>query len=295
MNLEPLLYWVQEREAIRKKKEAGLREPWTNDPILQKYRFCNVRRSDDRVSKWIIKWILPPSGMNVTVLDIPEFDDWLRFTALARWVNWPPTLHKILAASPPPKALDWEAIGSIIDQRCSSGEKAWTGAYMVRAKPKGSTSGKGHFIAVDVVQGMTPHLPAIKEALKTGVRENVWHALRKAKNFGSFMAGQIVADWGYTPLLKNASDTYTWAPQGPGSVRGLNRLLGRPYKTKFKDEDFCSYLRFTRNHLIERLGKEYKDLTLHDVQSCMCEYDKYARAVSGEGRPRSTYKPETAF
>src|SRR3990167_2469498 len=40
-----------ERERIRVKKERGDLPPWTEDPTLRKFRFCNVWRQDDRVSR----------------------------------------------------------------------------------------------------------------------------------------------------------------------------------------------------------------------------------------------------
>ena len=49
----PLFYWVAERERIRVRKESGQPFPWTDDPILATYRFCNVRREDDRVTIWV--------------------------------------------------------------------------------------------------------------------------------------------------------------------------------------------------------------------------------------------------
>ena len=39
---ERLLAWIVERESIRRKKERGLPRPWTLDPVLDGYRFCNV-------------------------------------------------------------------------------------------------------------------------------------------------------------------------------------------------------------------------------------------------------------
>lgn len=50
---EALLNFIAERERIRIKKEAGQPWPWTNDPILRDYKFCCVRREDDRVTKGI--------------------------------------------------------------------------------------------------------------------------------------------------------------------------------------------------------------------------------------------------
>jgi alpha-glutamyl/putrescinyl thymine pyrophosphorylase clade 1 len=40
-----------ERENIRRKHDAGLSFPWTNDSILRDYRFCNVERERDTVTK----------------------------------------------------------------------------------------------------------------------------------------------------------------------------------------------------------------------------------------------------
>ena len=45
-----LVYYINERESIRKLREAGYPKPWTQDKILQTYRFCNVNREDDTVT-----------------------------------------------------------------------------------------------------------------------------------------------------------------------------------------------------------------------------------------------------
>lgn len=109
------------------------------------------------------------------------------------------------------------------------------------------------------------------------------------------MAGQTCCDWSYTSLLRDAGDRYAWAPQGPGSRRGLNRLLGRPIDKDIPPDEWLQYLGEARHVIISELGPEFEDLDAQSVQSCMCEIDKFLRVRSGEGRPRSKYKPETAF
>jgi hypothetical protein len=108
------------------------------------------------------------------------------------------------------------------------------------------------------------------------------------------MAGQVVADLTYTPLLRGAYDLLTWAPQGPGSRRGFNRLLGRPLKAKIPEAEWSERLQGWREQVAEatELGDS---LNLMDLQNCLCETDKYLRVKNGEGRPRSRYKPETAY
>jgi hypothetical protein len=290
--VNPLVGFAVKREALRKNKEAGLpRVEWTDDKILKQYRFCNVRRSEDRVSKWLIENVLKEEWIKA------DLDGFILFTALCRWVNWPPTIKELLDRDIRPggnRSFDWDQIGAAIDHRKQSGAKAWTGAYLIRAKP-GYGKGKGHFIATEVIGSLGQVLPQVKEALKTNSRRAVWAVINDCMNWGPFLSGQVIADWGYTSLLKEATDTYTWAPQGPGSIRGLNRILGRPLKQRFSEEEFLFYLKALRKEVIEALGLEYEDLTLHDCQSLCCETDKFLRVRNGEGRPRSTYKPETAY
>lgn len=45
--------FIEERERIRKRKEAKEPRPWTEDPILQTFKFCNVWRQDDKTTAWI--------------------------------------------------------------------------------------------------------------------------------------------------------------------------------------------------------------------------------------------------
>lgn len=295
--IEPLLYWAKERESIRKKKEAGDAPPWTQDPILQTYRFCNVRRRDDRVSRWLIE--------NFYCHD-DNFEDLLvrlKWVALCRWVNWPPTISAIHLHGNADQ-ITWDSInlpkiGELIDDICGSGTKAWTGAYMIRAPSPRKNPGmtKGRFVAEVVVgQGLDSVKDELLAAIGSNRLEPTWRAFCKAPNWGSFMAGQVVADLTYTPLLESAEDLYTWAPIGPGSKRGFNRLMGLPLAHPVKDhEGWCQLLRLWREKLIQRLGPEYVDLTLHDIQNCLCEVDKYLRVKKGEGRPRAKYKPEIAF
>lgn len=281
----PLLYWCSEREAIRKKKEQGLTQPWTSDLILQQYRFCNLRRRDDRVSQWLIKNVLSRRS---------DFSDWsfIQFTALCRWINWPPTLIDLRERGLwPAHVLDLQAIGAAIDAR---EEKAWTGAYMIRA-PKPGVHGKmkkGKFVAETVIgeclEAVKPQLMLILQTQRLAL---VWAVLTEAQFYGRFMAGQIVTDWSYSSLLEMALDTKTWAPQGPGSVRGFNRLMGLPLRNPAPSMDvWCDKLIEWREDIVNFLGREeYSDLQLMDVQNALCETDKLLRVRFGEGRPRATY------
>jgi len=290
VNLEPLIYWAKEREQIRKRKAAGLPQwEWTQDPIFRTFRFCNLRRKDDRVSQWLIKNVFSQQE---------AFSPWsfIQFTALCRWVNWPPTLQALRDEKLwPRKTLSLINVGLAIEERRET-QKAWTGAYTV-VPPKDTGLNKGLAISTVVID---KNLTLIKKPLlasfETQSVQRVWEVLKTARYMGGFMSGQVISDWTYTPLLCNATDLYTWTPMGPGSIRGHNRLLGLPLKQKPASmEAWCEMLQGWRKVLIQELGSEYEDLDLQSCQSALCETDKYLRVKSGEGRPRSRYKPETSY
>lgn len=51
------LYWTfaSRRQQAFERRAAGEPAPWTDDPILRAYKFCNVFRAADRVSQYLIR------------------------------------------------------------------------------------------------------------------------------------------------------------------------------------------------------------------------------------------------
>jgi len=84
---DKLAYWIKERESIRKRKETGMPRPWTTDRILRDFKFCNVRREDDRVTQWFAA-----NWRNEKYWDEPNF---ISAIILGRTINWPMTLAKV--------------------------------------------------------------------------------------------------------------------------------------------------------------------------------------------------------
>ena len=78
--------YCKKREAVRVKRESGETYPWSDDPILQKGRFLNVFREDDKVSKSIIKFAEPAKE------DLPLLIQALFFS---RWCNRDLTIDQL--------------------------------------------------------------------------------------------------------------------------------------------------------------------------------------------------------
>ena len=63
--------FIEEREAIRLKKEAGEPRPWTTDPVLHATRFTNINRNNDRGTVELfrkVKGLNKAAMINITVL-----------------------------------------------------------------------------------------------------------------------------------------------------------------------------------------------------------------------------------
>ena len=95
--------YCKKREAVRIKRESGEAYPWSDDPILQKGRFLNVFREDDKVSKSIIKFAEPAKE------DLPLLIQALFF---GRWCNRDSTIDKLsLDDLADPEALKEKLLG----------------------------------------------------------------------------------------------------------------------------------------------------------------------------------------
>lgn len=292
--------FILERESIREKKERGEPKPWTKDPILLNYRFTNVRREDDKVTRWIAEnWRRPHEND-------PEL--WFAM-AVARYINWPPTLEKI--GYPVPFnakricALLNEAAGKKIVKRYMARSHKETphkieliqtqmscqvfgGAYFLN-----SIGPKIESIVNDRLNVLWKRRHWISALLGDQVvrLSRVYDVLRAEYGFGSFMAAQVVADLKYTPRFNESrmQDWWTFAAPGPGSKRGLNRLCGRPVNAPWKDAEWQAALCELQTKLNTKLGLANR-LHAQDVQGVAgCEWDKYERVRLGEGRPKVKY------
>lgn len=267
--LEELAYWITERHLILVKRRAGRTKPWTQDPILRSYRFCNVRREDDTVTQWIAaNWRAPHDGHENMAFAM----------LIARLINWPDTLEKL--GFPVESTWDGDRFSKVVHSRTNGGYKAYSGAYIISTN--GVCMDKAEYLAQRVLE---PAFTPLKTVPRTSLKK-AYDYLTNLNAVGSFIAGQIIADLKYTSVLKDASDWWDWCAKGPGSMRGLNRVAGHPLGMKWNNDQFV-------RKLIELRGQldltPMSPLCLQDFQNCLCEFDKYQRTKRGEGRPRSTY------
>lgn len=277
MRTKAFFEFIRERHAIWQRRQAGLPKPWTQDPILQSYRFCNVYRELDTVTQWIrVNWREPNTN---------DPHVWFAM-ALARLVNWPPTLGKIDIGT---ERVNWnpKQFVSVIESLVADRQKAFTGAYMI---PAGSSKiSKAQYLADEV---LTPMWEARGYAYQYTTSLAAFHKYMMSFNgMGSFLAGQVVCDTKYTRLLDTSLDWWHFACPGPGSQRGLNRVMSRPVNQPWEKSEWFITLQGLKAAIGPLVQIESKMPPIHaqDLQNCLCEFDKYERVRLEEGKPRSKY------
>jgi len=284
MNPQPLYDWINERHAIYLRRAAGQPPPWTVDPILREYRFTNVFRELDAVTVWIRENIREPFA------DHPDL--WFMM-AIARQINWPETLQELIDCGVwPEKSWSWEHFRDVMRDRSARGEKVYTGAYMLRGPIQGDPSGsqdKPNYTALRVLEPVWADRVKLRPWMKLRLQD-ACAALEAYHGWGGFLAYEVATDLRHCPgWLDKAPDIMTWANPGPGALRGLNRLYGRPVKQALNREQAITEMQLLLLMSLLYLGSHVPALEMRDIEHSLCECDKYLRVKLGEGRPRAKY------
>lgn len=273
MRSQELFEFIEKRHTIYERRSRGEQKPWTDDPILRNYRFCNVYRELDKQTLWFSEFWRRDHK-----------DLW--FASLVfRFVNWSDTLK--LVGFPIP--WNEEKFIRVLEERKANGEQVYSGAYMI------STHGvkqEKHLYIADSLSKIWDNREAIR--YKPGEKLDDFHKrLMDCFDVGSFIAAQVIADCKYVGPMRKAPDWYLFAASGPGSRRGLNRVFNLPTDESL-DEILWRKKLLKLHAAIETLvyTVDMEPLHAQDLQNCLCEFDKYERVRLGEGRPKSRYNGE---
>lgn len=275
MKTTALVEFIKARHDVYLQRSAGRSKPWTTDPILLDYKFCNMYRELDTGTRWISNnWRTPHAA---------DPDLWFAMV-VARLLNRPSTLATLGYPLPwkPAKFID------LVHSLKAAKLPAFSGAYMISTH--GRKMDKAAFLANEV---LTPLWKARKHVRpRDGDTLASFNArLVHYHGMGSFLGAQVVADIKYVVPLLNASDWWTWAASGPGSRRGLNRVLERPVSKAWREETWHGALAEVQTVVAPMLAQlpGYPRMHAQDLQNCLCEFDKYERVRLNEGRTRSKY------
>lgn len=274
MRVKEFFAFIRERHAIWERRKAGQPKPWTKDPILQSYRFCNVYRELDKETIAIDR-----------LWRQPHRDDrhlWFAMV-VARLINWSPTLERLGYPVPFRPA----AFQAKLERLQDEGGKVFGNAYIVSTN--GQPVAKPEYLTDYVLRPLWKERERLAPVAGESLRSFATRLL-PFNGMGTFLTAQVVADMKYVEPLRRADDWSTFAFSGPGSRRGLNRVVGRELRAPWREEVWHSTLMELKN-LIDPLVDKAGMPPIHaqDLQNCLCEFDKMERVRLGEGRPKARY------
>ena len=268
-----LSYWINERYSILEKKTTGMVPPWTADRSMAGVRWCNVHREDDSVTRWMAReWRYSYMPM------------W--WIVLGRMLNYTPTLNNIISERVAGHELTLPLISGVLKARRDRGDKVFTSAYTI------STCGK-KMDKIDYVLGVVQAFMEAGEPEYDSL-EGTFEQITCIDGFGSFLAGQVLADCKNTPghRLCDAPDWHTWCAPGPGSLRGLNWYFGgAPDCGLVTPGNFQRHIKLAWEQTSPRINAHIPPIHMQDFQNCLCEFSKMMRIKHGDKRVRNKYAP----
>ena len=299
-NVEKFFAYARAREQIRLDREAGRPRPWTEDKILQRNRFCNVHREDDKVTRWF------RDNVRHRLRDRPEV---LLATVVFRMFNRIETGEAIFRDDDlidGSSAFDsFLRTGNTYDmkraivRRQGSGPYV-TGSYIISTPPgKSKLDGvlwilrefwknkkSGHrnerFLPMDWREAASVMLSNNDALLQAS-----WDWLRSHAYLGPFHSYEIVTDLAETRLLESAPDIMTWCNPGPGARRGLRRICGG-LDFRVDRGDMLPQMRELLRLSGQRRMWPWQDRPwiMRTVEHTLCEFDKYERLRLKQGRTK---------
>ena len=268
------LYWyfACERQNIFWKKINGDPAPWTNDKILQEYKFCNSYRVNDRVSQYLLKNVIY-NGNNYNYEDMLfRIILFKLFNKESTWELLSKNFGDILL-----KNFNTKKYSIVLENAISNGTKIYNDAYISCANKAFGYDRKhdNHLALLDKMFNIDKMQDKI---IKCNTMQDAFNIIKGYPLIGNFMAYQLVTDINYSAFVNWKENEFTVA--GPGSLRGIKKCFID--KGTMTNEDIIKYMYMHQDEEFKRLNLNFKrignrPLQLIDCQNIFCELDKYCR------------------
>lgn len=301
-NFKLLHSFISRRYSIHKKKDVQcLPAPWTADPILQEFKFTNVRREHDRETRWLLENVVNSAMV---------YENKLMNCILYRLYNKSTTLELFGGAIDFAHGGTEKSVQDEIRQDLQQALKKnkdytyFTNAFLtcgLKVSLGRMPETNDEFMPMRIIKFVSKlwNEGIIDKIKQAKTQQDVYKVLKSQYGIGEFLAYQIFVDFTYIQEFPFSENEFTVS--GPGCVRGLNEI--------FKDRDGMTHdecLFWLRDNIDElfwaRGWKWNPDLLFNDLEwydrsmnvmsleNCHCEISKYIRATNGTGRPKNKYK-----
>lgn len=286
------LYWkfAAERQRVFEARVSGDPWPWTQDRILQEYKFCNVFRAADRVSQYLIGEVAYRTDTSSAADRIFQIVAFRNFSNIATWE----TVIDILGRSPRIADLESGAFEKALTATKDRNGGLYTGAFILCATDAYGRKIK-HLNHVELFRDMFVRSRLAERILKAQSLEEVYNLLHAFPLMGDFMSYQMAIDLNYSEYVNFSENDFT--KPGPGALRGIKKVFSD--LGGLTPEEAIMWMVDHQEAEFARLGLQFNGLwgrriQAIDAQNLFCETDKYCREAvpelaSARSRIKSRY------
>lgn len=299
--LELFLEYINERYAIHVKKDVGHKKPpYTDNKILRKYRFTNIRREHDRETQYLIR--------NIADNDFLSYRQKLLNIVLFRAFN----KHQTFEIMGAPFKFEWAwtykpARKKLLRYHEENPEYTFfTNAYFSSGLKRtlNTMFPQEDFVPATVLRFLK-HLNEndfFDKITSAKTQKEAFEAINSEKGLGEFLSYQIFVDFTYIEEFPFSENEFTVA--GPGCQKGIDFLFKNRAGLNYEECLFWlrdnwdkiqtlvpQKFRFDPQNKMIDLKQCDRRMNVMSLENCFCEFSKYYRAVNNMGRPRNNYKP----
>ena len=264
---EEFLRFVRERTHIWERKTLGKEPPYTTDPTLSRFRFCNIFRELDRQTIEIHTLLNPLRG---------DFSLWLLNMFYARMVARPETLRSVGLLS-----FDEKENQRLYERLMALPRPRFGAPYVfpVSVIQRSSTPTRELFITKHLPKVMKKVAGEIQTWQKTPVYDGVEKILPLFGFHLHFLWTEVLIDVAYQ--FPEYIDLFKRFPIGPGSAPTFAKLSPKTDPSIFVERlaEQCVTTDITYEGRPLRLSAE-------NWEGVGCEYRKYTNLKNGHGRRR---------
>ncbi len=287
-------YWrfAAERQAVFFRRYFGGPHPWTDDEILQTYKFTNAYRASDRVSQYLIR--------NVIYRGPQTTDEVFFRTILFKLFNKIET-WELLNQELGDLTYDgysFDRYDRVLSEAMDRKLTIYSAAYIMPSGSRKNGSIKKH----------RSHLKLLEQMMDDGVPNRIANAasMRDAFNIllsypmiGDFLAYQYVTDLNYSDICDFTEMEFV--VPGPGAIDGVSKCFSS--LGGLTETDIIKLVTEWQVEEFDRLQLGFQSLwgrplQLIDCQNLFCEISKYARVrhpnvngVANRTRIKQKHKP----
>lgn len=286
-------YWrfAAERQRVFFSRLEGKPAPWSDDPILNEYKFTNAYRASDRVSQYLIRKVIYEGSSEPDELFF-RIVLFKLFNKIETWRLLETQLGEIHWSS-----YRYRDYDRVLSKAMESGHAIYSAAYIMAS---------GHQIFA-VQRKHQSHLKLLELMLAESVPERLaecknmrqgFELLRSYPLLGDFLAYQLITDINYSELTNFSEMEFTMP--GPGARDGIRKCFSS--LGGLSEIDIIRLMADRQELEFERLGIDFQTLwgrrlQLIDIQNLFCEVGKYARVkhpdvtdISGRTRIKQKFK-----